>query len=62
MVEDENDDEKRTEEDRAEIRTVLPSLDQNHGVPMEDILADFGLTMAGFEAMAAEPISERPRA
>lgn len=61
MVDNEDDDEELTEQDRAAIQAGLTSLDQNRGVPMEDVLADFGLTMADFEAMAAEPGSERPR-
>jgi len=47
------DDEELTDEDRTAIRAGLDSLDKYGPVPMEDILADFGLTMADFEAMAA---------
>ena len=53
MVDD--DDEELTEDDRAAIQAGLDSLDKNGGVPMEDVLADFGLTMADFEKMAAAP-------
>jgi hypothetical protein len=49
------DDEEMTEEDRAAIQAGLASLDKNGGIPMEEILADFGLTAAEFEEMAAEP-------
>jgi hypothetical protein len=43
------DDEELTEEDRTAIRAGLDSLDKYGPVPMEDVLADFGLTMADFE-------------
>ena len=56
---DEEDGEELTEEDRAAIQIGLASLEQNGGVPMEDVLADFGLTMADFEKMAAEPDTGR---
>jgi hypothetical protein len=52
MVED--DDDRLTAEDRAAIQAGLDSLDKNGGVPMEDVLADFGLTMAEFEKLAAD--------
>jgi len=50
---DDDDDEELTEQDRAAIQAGLDSLDSNGGVPMEDVLADFGLTMADFEKPAA---------
>jgi len=53
-------DEEMTEEDRAAIQAGLASLDQNGGISMEEILADFGLTVAEFEKMAAEPHVEHP--
>ena len=56
---DEEDGEELTEEDRAAIQIGLASLEQNGGVPMEDVLADFGLTMADFEKMVAEPDTGR---
>jgi hypothetical protein len=51
----EDDDEELTEEDRAAVQAGLVSLEKNGGVAMEDVLADFGLTVAEFEKMAAEP-------
>jgi hypothetical protein len=48
------DDEELTAADHAAIQAGLDSLDKNGGVPMEDVLADFGLTMADFEKMANE--------
>jgi hypothetical protein len=52
---DEDDDEELTPADRAAIQAGLDSLDKNGGVPMEEVLADFGLTMADFDEMAAAP-------
>lgn len=57
MVDDGGDE--LTEEDRAAIQAGLASLDKHGGVPMEDVLADFGLTMADFEKMAAAPDAGR---
>ena len=51
----EYDDEELTEQDRAAIQAGLDSLDRGGGVPMEDVLADFGLTMADFEKLPAAP-------
>lgn len=44
-----------TEADRIAIQAGLDSIDNKRTVPMEDVLADFGLTMADFERMAKEP-------
>jgi len=41
-------EEDLTEEDRTAIPADLDSLDRNGGIPMEEALADFGLTMADF--------------
>ena len=46
------DDEPLTPEDAAAIRTAIASLEKNGGVPMEDVLADYGLTMDDFHKMA----------
>jgi hypothetical protein len=53
MVEDEEDE--LTADDRAAIQAGLDSLAGHGAVPMEDVLADFGLTIVEFEGMAAEP-------
>jgi hypothetical protein len=58
MIDD--DDGALTEEERAAIQTGLASLDKNGGVPMEEVLADFDLTMTDFENMAIAPDTERP--
>ena len=52
MIDDE-DDEELTEDDRAAIQAGLDSLAKHGPIPMEDILADFGLTTADFEKMTA---------
>ena len=58
MVDDDDeDDEEISEEDRVAIQAGLDSLNKNGGIPMEDVLADFGLTMADFKKMADAPES-----
>lgn len=47
-----DDDEELTAADRAAIQAALDSLDRKRGGPMEDVLSDFGLTMADFQKMA----------
>jgi len=59
MINDEDDDEELTEHDRIAIQAGLASLDKGGAVSMEEVLADFGLTMADFENMAAEPDTAR---
>jgi hypothetical protein len=49
------DDEPVTAEDRAAIQAGLASLDQNGGVSMDDVLADFGLTREGFDKLTDTP-------
>ncbi len=46
------DEDELTEEDRVGIRAGVDSLARDGGVSMEEVLADFGLTMADFEKMA----------
>lgn len=50
------DDEELTEEERADIKAGIDSLDQDRRYSMEEVLTDFGLTMADFEKMG-EPDS-----
>ena len=52
------DDEPLTAEDAAAIRAGIASLEKNGGVPMEEVLADFGLTMDDFQKMAETPLPE----
>jgi hypothetical protein len=49
------DDDELTLRDRAAIQAGLDSLDKNGGIPMEEVLADFGLTMADFEKLPDAP-------
>lgn len=55
------DDEPLTEEEAAAIHAGADSLAQGRGVPMEDVLADFGLTMDDFQKMAETPLAEEPK-
>jgi hypothetical protein len=52
------DDEPLTAEDAAAIQAGVASLEKNGGVPMEEVLADFGLTMDDFQKMAETPLPE----
>ena len=54
---DDDYDEELTEQDRAAIKLGLDSLEKHGTVSMEEVLADFGLTMADFEKMANQPDS-----
>jgi aryl carrier-like protein len=54
------DDEELTEEDRTAIQVGLDSLEKYGTVSMEEVLADFGLTLADFAKMGAEPDSISP--
>ena len=53
------DDEPVTAEDRAAIQAGTASLEAGRFVPMEDVLADFGLTMDDFRKMGKTPESEQ---
>ena len=55
MVDEDDDDDELTEGDRAAIQAGVDSLKKNGGSSMEDVLADFGLTMAEFEKLVDEP-------
>jgi len=52
------DDEPLTNEDIAAIHAGVASLERNGGVPMDVVLADFGLTMDDFHRMAETPLPE----
>ena len=52
------DDEPVTPEEAAAIQGGIASLEQNGGVPLEEVLADFGLTIDDFNKMAEDPASE----
>ena len=52
------DDEPVDPADVAAIQAGITSLEQNGGVPLDEVLADFGLTADDFHKMAGEPASE----
>ena len=52
------DDEPLTAEEAAAVEAGIASLDRNGGVSMEEVLADFGLTMEDFHKMAETPLPE----
>jgi hypothetical protein len=52
------DDEPVTPDEAAAIQVGIASLEQIGGVPLEEVLADFGLTLDDFHKMAATPMSE----
>lgn len=52
------DDEPVTPEDLAAIQASVASLERGGGLPMEEVLADFGLTMDDFRKMAETPGTE----
>jgi hypothetical protein len=55
------DDELLTPEEAAAIEAGIDSLERNGGVPMEEVLADFGLTMDDFRKMAETPLPEESK-
>ena len=52
------DDEPVTPVEAAAIEAGLNSLERDGGVPLEEVLADFGLTMDDFRRMGETPLPE----
>ena len=52
------DDEPVTAEDAVAIQAGVDSLDRNGGVPLEDVLADLGLSADGFHKLVGHLVSE----
>jgi len=52
------DDEPFTEEDRRAVAEADLWSKHNTPIPLENVLADFGLTMVDWEAMAQTPLAE----
>ncbi len=52
------DDEPLTPDEAAAIQAGVVSLERNGGVPMEEVLADLGLTMDDLRKMSGTPIPE----
>ncbi len=53
------EDEVITEEEELAVAEAREWRKNNKPIPMEDVLADFGLTAADFEKMAGEPTPAR---
>lgn len=56
------DDEPETEEERLAVAEAIESMKRNGGVPMEKVLADFGLILDDFRRMAESDSPERKQA
>ena len=52
------DDEPFTEEDRQAVAEADEWSKHHAAIPMEEVLADFGLTMGDWETMAKTPLDE----
>lgn len=52
------DDEPVNREETAAVEAGIASLERNGGVPLEEVLADFGLTLDDFNRMAEGPLPE----
>ncbi len=52
------DDEPVTPEEAVAIQISITSLEQNGGVPLEEVLTDFGLSIDDFHKMAENPATE----
>jgi hypothetical protein len=52
------DDEPFTEEDRSAVAEANEWSKRNKLIPIEEVLADFGLTMADWKTMAQTPLDE----
>lgn len=52
------DDEPFTEEDRQAVAEADEWSKHNDPIPIENVLADFGLTMADWDTMAKPPLPE----
>jgi hypothetical protein len=51
------DDEPFTEEDRTSLAASVEWLKNNKPIPLEEVLADFGLTMDDWARMGSTPLS-----
>jgi hypothetical protein len=52
------DDEPVTPDEAAAIQAGITSLEQGRGIPFEEVLADFNLTIDDLNKMAENPASE----
>ena len=53
------DDEPVNPEETAAVEAGIASLERDGGVPLEEVLADFGLTLDDFHRMAEGPLPEQ---
>jgi hypothetical protein len=56
------DDEPFTEEDRQAVAEADEWLKHNKPIPLEDVLSEFGLTMADWDTMGKTPLPVENRA
>ena len=54
------DDEPLSDAERRAIDEANEWLKHNEGIPHEEVLAEFGLTVKDFEKMGNEPLPEKP--
>lgn len=52
------DDEPLTDEERRSLDEAIEWSKHNKPIPMEEVLADFGLTIADWETMSKTPLDE----
>ena len=50
------EDEEITDEEEAGVSQARESLRRNGGIPLEDVITEFGLTMADFARMCETPL------
>lgn len=50
------EDEEISPEEEAGVALARESLKRNGGIPLEEVIAEFGLTMADFERMRETPL------
>jgi hypothetical protein len=53
------DDEPVSKEEARDIASARAALDRGEGVPHEQVLADFGLTLEDFKRLAQTPVDEK---
>jgi hypothetical protein len=52
------DDEPFTDQERHAVAEAIEWSKHNDPIPLENVLADFGLTMADWDAMGKEPLPD----
>ena len=54
------EDEEISEEEERAVAESIEWLEHNESIPLEDVLADFGLTMEDLERMGRTPLGPEP--